>query len=107
MPNTPNGKKWTPILEAAKRGFYGIVQILAPLTDDPNAADAEGSTPVLWAARNGHFNCVKFLTNLTNNPNAPNKKGEIPSEVTKNLKIWSILKSFKTSRQSSAKKSKK
>ena len=54
-----------------------IVQILAPLTDNPNAQDEHlysKRTPIYWAACNGHTEIVKLLASLTDKPNAPNDK---------------------------------
>ena len=39
----------TPIYWAAKNGHTVIVQILAPLTDNPNAPDNQGKTPIAVA----------------------------------------------------------
>ena len=63
---------------AAKEGHTGIVRILAPLTDNPNAPDEEGITPIHLAAFEGHTEIVKILAPLTNIPNAPAKNGVTP-----------------------------
>ena len=49
-----------------------IVQILAPLTENPNAADGIfEATPIYWAAIRGQTEIVKILAPLTNTPNSP------------------------------------
>ena len=58
----------TPIYWAARNGHTKIVQILAPLKDNPNAPDNRGYTPIHWAAKNGHTEIVKILIPLTDNP---------------------------------------
>ena len=47
-----------------------IVQILASLTDNPNAPDKDGLTPIHAAAYNGHTEIVNILAPLAANPNA-------------------------------------
>ena len=59
-------------------GYTEIVKILAPLTDNPNAAMNNGDTPIHKAASRGHTEIVKILVPLTNNPNAPDKHGRTP-----------------------------
>ena len=46
-----------------------IVEILAPLTEHPNALNKEGLTPLYWAEFNSHTEIVKILMPLTDNPN--------------------------------------
>ena len=48
-----------------------IVKILAPLTDNPNAADIDGKTPVFIATQFGHTEIVKILTPMTENTKYP------------------------------------
>ena len=67
---------------------------MAPLTDNPNAANDYGRTPIYWAAYNGHTEIVKILAPLTDNPNAPNNYGYTPSLVAKNPEIRRILRSW-------------
>ena len=55
-----------------------IVQILAPLTENPNARNGSGSTPIHWAAQFGHTEIVKILAPLTANPNAPDNYKQTP-----------------------------
>ena len=69
------------IYMAAKEGNTEIVKILAPLTDNPNAAPVwnDGQTPIYWAAVRGHTEIVKILAALTDNPNASSDYfGETP-----------------------------
>ena len=87
----------TPIHWAAHKGQTEIVEILAPLTDNPNAPDKWGYTPIYKAAKYGCKEVVKMLAHLTNNPNAPNNNGETPSSVAKNVEIRKIIESFKNS----------
>ena len=85
------------------RGWLGIshedieiVQILAPLTDIPNAPDNYGWTPIHLAAQYGHTKIVKILAPLTDNPNAPTNNGRTPISVAKNAEIVRFLQSFNT-----------
>ena len=58
-----------------------IVQISAPLTNDPNSSDQNGVTPIHLAACKVHREIVKILASLTwylDNPNAPGKDGTTP-----------------------------
>ena len=67
-----------------------IVKILAPLTENPNAAyefnpfwsyinhRSSGDTPILLAARKGYTEIVKILAPLTDNPNVADDSGETP-----------------------------
>ena len=70
----------TLIYWAAKNGHTDIVQILAPLTDDPNSeVDIEcpfNSPPIHEAARNGHSEIVKLLCPLTDDPNSSSNTDE-------------------------------
>ena len=55
-----------------------ILKILAPLTDNPNAALKSGWPPIYKAAYNGNMEIVKILAPLTDDPNAPDKDGFTP-----------------------------
>ena len=77
------------------RTFSKIVQILIPLTDNPNAPDEEGATPIHWAAYTQNIEIVEVLGPLTDNPNAPDKYCRTPSSVTKNKEIQRFLESLK------------
>ena len=57
-----------------------IVQILAPLTDNPIAHYENGDkrTPIYHAAYSGHMELVKILAPLIDNPNASDKFGNTP-----------------------------
>ena len=104
---------------AAIFGNTEIVEILAPLTDNPNAPNKLGDTPIHVAACNGSLEIVKILAPLTDNPNAPNSSYFLeyknsrkmqPTDPTKwgvtpiynarlgnHPEIVKILESFKTS----------
>ena len=89
---TTNG--WTPIHWAAKNVHTKFVEILAPLTDNPNAASNAGDTPIHLAAKFGPTEIVKILSLITDNPNAPDKDGETPiylAEVLGRSQITQIL----------------
>ena len=59
-------------------GSADIVEILAPLCDNPNAPNPEGWTPILVATNFGRTDIVQILAPLTENPNAPNAFGLTP-----------------------------
>ena len=74
---------WSEILSCCTKSSPSnenteVVNILAPLTDNPNAPDEDGKTPIYWAALNGHTDIIKILAPLTDNPNAPNMYGVTP-----------------------------
>ena len=73
-----NNNWWTPINWTAKNGHTKFVEILASLTDNPNAASNAGDTPIHLAAKFGQTEIVKILSLITDNPNAPDKDGETP-----------------------------
>ena len=84
-------------------GMYGpeIVEIVAPLTNNPNAPNEDGSTPIHLAAWKGYTEIVKILVPLTDNPNAPNNKGITPfywALHNGHTKIVNVLESFNTSK---------
>ena len=58
-------------------GDSKIVELLAPLLENPNASIC-GITPIQAAAKNGHANVIKILAPLTKYPNKglprPNQK---------------------------------
>ena len=66
------------IYQAAQNGSTKIVEILAPLTDNPNAPDEYGRTPIYCAAKSGHTEIVKIMAPLTDNPNSTDKNGQSP-----------------------------
>ena len=68
----------TPISWAALYWHSKIVQILIPLTDNPNAPDEDGKTLMYKAAWYGDTEIVKILAPLTDNPNAPDEIGRTP-----------------------------
>ena len=67
----------TPIYLAAYVGDSKLVELLAPLLENPNASIC-GITPIQAAAENGHANVIKILAPLTKYPNKglprPNQK---------------------------------
>ena len=73
-----------------------LVEIMAPLFDNPNAPDRDGNPPIYWAAVKGHTEIVKILVPLTDNPNAGNHYVETPihkaacNEDTKKFRRMSI-----------------
>ena len=68
----------TPISWAALYWHTKIVQILIPLTNNPDAPDEDGETLLYKAAKYGDTQIVKTLAPLTDNPNAPDKNGWTP-----------------------------
>ena len=63
---------------AAAHGHTEIVKYLAPLTNNPNAADEGGVTPIHTAAMCGKIEIIKILVPLTKNPNAADERGVTP-----------------------------
>ena len=68
----------SPIYLAALKGHAKVIEILAPLTDMPNAPDSEGYTPINEAAHNGHKNVLEALIPFTDTPNVPSNDGITP-----------------------------
>lgn len=52
---------YTPLLQAAKSGYDGIVEKLLTAKADPDQHDANGDTPLIAAIRQGHVNTAKIL----------------------------------------------
>ena len=98
-PNAPNEYGCTPIAQAAYNGFTEIVKILAPLTNYPIAPNIHGFAPLYLAVYRGHTEIVRILAPLTDDHNDPN--GTPLISITKNEDILRILKSVKTSIDSS------
>ena len=74
---------WSEILSCCTKSSPSnenteVVNILAPLTDNPNAPDEDGKTPIYWAALNGHTDIIKILTPMTSNPNFSTVYGVTP-----------------------------
>ena len=69
-----------------------LVEIMAPLFDNPNAPDENGRTPIYWAALYGHTEIVKILAPLTDNPNAPYKNGNTPIHKAASCGYAEIIK---------------
>ena len=74
-----------------------IVQISAPLTNDPNSSDQNGVTPIHLAALNGFEKILRILAPSTKNPNAPDNDGGTPIQIATEVGhdgIVQILRSF-------------
>ena len=56
----------------------GVVQLIAPLTNNPNAQDLDGITPMQRAAIYGYHNIVKALIPFIDIPNSPDPAGWTP-----------------------------
>ena len=62
-PNVPNSLGWTPIHQAAKRGYLEIIQLLMTAINNPNFPNNFGQTPETLASQNGHHDIVELLKN--------------------------------------------
>ena len=62
-------------MKAVSEGNKNVVEILAPLMENPNASGLDGMRPMDKAAMNGHSEIVRILAPLLNNPNAQNTDG--------------------------------
>ena len=74
--------------QAVKYGYIRIIKILAPWTENPNAAEEYGMkmTPIHVAATNGNVEMVKVLASFTSTPNAPKTHGIVsltPIEIAR------------------------
>ena len=68
---------------AVRRGILEVVEILAPLMDDPNDyGEQDGGTnnlmPIHIAAKNGYLKVLKIIIPLTKNPLKSDKYGRTP-----------------------------
>ncbi|KAL9596063.1 MAG: hypothetical protein Q9219_006049 [cf. Caloplaca sp. 3 TL-2023] len=52
---------WTPLHNAAEKGYEDVASLLLNWKADVNAATSSGMTALHWCARNGHINVVKLL----------------------------------------------
>ena len=79
---SPDGPGWlhgdTPICVAAKKQHVNVIELLAPMTENPNAPGRNGETPIFAAASNGNAKIVEILAPLTDDPNAPERRGHNP-----------------------------
>ena len=66
------------IFEAASIGDVEFVQLLAHLSDNPNAIGHNGNTPIYQATLKNHREVVRILASLTDNPNAACENGRTP-----------------------------
>ena len=75
-------------------GNEGIVQMLAPLTDDnPNQSlNGDLQTLIYLAASKGHTEKVKILAPLTDNPNAPDADGVLPMHKAAEFGFTDVVK---------------
>ena len=66
------------IFEAASIGDVEFVQLLAHLSDNPNAIGHNGNTPIYQATLKNHREVVRILASLTDKPNAACENGRTP-----------------------------
>ncbi|KAL8927106.1 MAG: hypothetical protein Q9172_001528 [Xanthocarpia lactea] len=52
---------WTPLHNAAEKGFEDVASLLLEWKADVNATTSSGMAPLHWCARNGHIGVVKLL----------------------------------------------
>ena len=77
---------------ATNFGHTDIVQILAPLTENPNAPNAFGLTPIQKAAFHSYSEIVKILAPLSKNPNSPNPYGFTPIHIAaRKGEFWTLV----------------
>ena len=75
------------------------VNILARLTDNPNAPDKDGDTPICKAARSGCTEIIKILAPLSENPNAPDRHEVSPifhATLSRHTEIVKVLAPYST-----------
>ena len=58
-------RKWTIFHDMAQIGNMAVMQLLAPLTKNPNPANSNGRTPIYLAAQQGNSDVIKILAPLT------------------------------------------
>ena len=87
-------------------GNEGIVQMLAPLTDDnPNQSlNGDLQTLICLAVSKGHTEKVKILAPLTDNPNAPDVDGDTPIDLAKQRGHDEIVRILESHRKPAAKR---
>ncbi|KAL8734987.1 MAG: hypothetical protein Q9166_001112 [cf. Caloplaca sp. 2 TL-2023] len=59
--NATSDGGWTPLHNAAEKGFEDVALLLLDWNANPNAITSSGMTALHWCARNGHINVVKIL----------------------------------------------
>ncbi|KAL8712195.1 MAG: hypothetical protein Q9220_003629 [cf. Caloplaca sp. 1 TL-2023] len=52
---------WTPLHNAAEKGFHDVASLLLEWKADVNATTSSGMTALHWCARNGHVEMVNLL----------------------------------------------
>ncbi|KAL8561108.1 hypothetical protein ACOMHN_033691 [Nucella lapillus] len=74
-----DNRGWSPLHEAAARGFSGCLEyLLRQQAVDPDWLTHRDETPLLLAARSGHYSCLCALLNAKANVNLRTNEGLSP-----------------------------
>jgi uncharacterized protein len=60
-PNLKDKRGETPLMDAAERGFWRCVELLAPVSDVKALSDETEESALIFAAKKGHEKCVRPL----------------------------------------------
>ena len=69
---------WTPLHEAAKRGYLDICRLIISTVDDKNPACGNGFTPLHTAARHGYLEVCQAIMNEVQEKNPGDNDGITP-----------------------------
>ena len=93
---------FTPIQNAIighNNGFSEVVEILAPLAENPNSPDPHGITPIQFLMNYCHNDddekekkVLKILVSMSDDPNAPDPHGVTPLEILKGRQCHEMVK---------------
>ena len=59
--NPKNAGGWTPLHDAACKGYFDVCQLIVERVDDKNPATDTGYRPLHYAAENGHVKICQLI----------------------------------------------
>ena len=87
---------WTPLHDAAERGYLDICKYIIGKVQDKNPVNGSKSrnTPLHIAAKYGHLEICRYMVGLIENKNPANRLGKTPSILAKENGHLKILEMF-------------
>ncbi|XP_076834757.1 ankyrin repeat and EF-hand domain-containing protein 1 isoform X2 [Brachyhypopomus gauderio] len=92
--------------EAARGGFFQVIQVLSAYSCDLGVAALDGNSPLHVAAAGGYTDCCRFLAQRGCNPKLKNMDGLLPRQIAKDNGHKAALKELKKAERLHAKLSK-
>uniref|UniRef100_A0A4W4FS50 EF-hand domain-containing protein n=1 Tax=Electrophorus electricus TaxID=8005 RepID=A0A4W4FS50_ELEEL len=94
-PNALDKKRQHAAHEAAKGGFFEVIQVLSGYSADLGVIAKGGNTPLHLAAAGGYTDCCRFLAQRGCNPKLKNLDGLVPRQLAKDNGHRAALKELK------------